>query len=332
MKNSMMRRRNITYPWTHWVLTGFLCLFFYIMGTHMSPGPSDDPVSAAVQAGTRPREALPEEKLASLGLSKWWTTPSLTKLERSAWEERPQVKLLRSTLEEFWDKDVPSRSKDLSPAASKVLVSGKHKMEESLDLAFLAHATNAAAIVETGMAIASSTVALLGSLYTRDESDTFVDSLTVHSIDPFQKGGFGGAGLDHIELALEKFGQTFEGYKVREPSHVFHLNYASVSMGELYDSSYSADFIFMDDGHKYDDNIVELYFATKMLRQGGFLVIDDAWMPSVVATLEYATSNLPFVQIHGLYKRGVVLLKTGDDHRVWDFHERFCTPENVGKF
>ena len=313
----------------------------------MSPGPSDDPVSgrstpcppclasegAAVQAGTRPQEALPEEKLASLGLSKWWTTPSLTKLERSAWGERPQVKLLRSTLEEFWDKDVPSRSKDVSPPASKLFVSGKINIEESLDLAFLAHATNAAAIVETGMAIASSTVALLGSLYTRDESDTFVDSLTVHSIDPWQKkGGYEGAGLDHIELALEKFSQTFEGYKVREPSHVFHLNYASVSMGELYDSSYSADFIFMDDGHKYDDNIVELYFATKMLRQGGFLVIDDAWMPSVVATLEYATSNLPFVQIHGLYKRGVVLLKTGDDHRNWDFHERFCTPENVGKF
>ena len=36
--------------------------------------------------------------------------------------------------------------------------------------------------------------------------------------------------------------------------------------------------------HEYDDNIVELYFAVRMLRQGGFLVIDDAWMPSVKAT------------------------------------------------
>lgn len=84
--------------------------------------------------------------------------------------------------------------------------------------------------------------------------------------------------------------------------------------------------------HEYDDNIVELYFAVRMLPQGGFLVIDDAWTPSVKATLEYATSNLPFVQIHGLYKRGVVLLKTGEDHRVWDFHAGFCTPENIGKF
>ena len=37
----------------------------------------------------------------------------------------------------------------------------------------------------------------------------------------------------------------------------------------------------MDDGHKFDENIVELYHVSKLLSVGGVLIIHDSWMPSV---------------------------------------------------
>jgi hypothetical protein len=257
-------------------------------------------------AAAHPYEEEPE-------LLKWLTTASLLTYKKSIWVNRPRVKHLQSLLEEFWGE------KDRMPLTD----SGPLPVDQQMDLAFLADATNSTLIIETGMAIATSTVALLGSFYARDGSDTFVDSLTVHSIDPYQQQGYKKSGLNNVQAALERFGQTFEGYKGREPSHVYHNNSAALSMAELYASTSCADLIFMDDGHKYDDNMLELYFSTRLLRPGGILVIDDIWMPSVKVTLAYATSNLPFVQIHGLYERGVVLLKTGNDDREWDFHVEF---------
>ena len=41
------------------------------------------------------------------------------------------------------------------------------------------------------------------------------------------------------------------------------------------------DLIFMDDGHRFDDNLLELYYAHRLLKVGGVLVMHDVWMPSV---------------------------------------------------
>ena len=61
----------------------------------------------------------------------------------------------------------------------------------------------------------------------------------------------------------------------------------------------------MDDGHKFDDNLLELYSVSKVLSLGGVLLLHDVWLPSTNKTLEFIDHNLQVLEkvplgIHGV--------------------------------
>lgn len=49
------------------------------------------------------------------------------------------------------------------------------------------------------------------------------------------------------------------------------------------------------DGHKFDDNLVELYHVAKLLSIGGVLAMHDVFLPAVQKTLGFIRANLPFL-------------------------------------
>ena len=47
------------------------------------------------------------------------------------------------------------------------------------------------------------------------------------------------------------------------------------------------DFIFVDGWHTFDHTLVDCFYATRLLRVGGYLVIDDLKIPPVRRAAEY---------------------------------------------
>ena len=54
---------------------------------------------------------------------------------------------------------------------------------------------------------------------------------------------------------------------------------ASMAVAWLHTQRVCFDAFFIDDGHKFDDIIVELFHVAKMLSFGGALMLHDNWMP-----------------------------------------------------
>lgn len=167
--------------------------------------------------------------------------------------------------------------------------------------------------VETGFAAGFSATALLAAAHGSGLA------LRHSAFDPFQTSDWGNRGLKAVDRLFARY-----------PAPAVHFEYvslpASVGLSQMYAKGECIDFAFMDDGHKFDDNMVELYFLNKMMGPGALLVMDDIWLPSVRATMSFAKSNLPFKQVL-LTERFVALLKTGRDSRDWNHYNAFDAAE-----
>ena len=70
--------------------------------------------------------------------------------------------------------------------------------------------------------------------------------------------------------------------------------------------------------------MLELYYAHRLLKVGGLLVMHDIWMPSVQKTIHWATSNLAFARVKsGMGKNMAFMVKTQTDHREWNHFVAF---------
>ena len=111
--------------------------------------------------------------------------------------------------------------------------------------------------LETGFANGGSAVAILSAL---DRGATHI------SIDPYQNSPppyfvYRAAGLRGVQrhMTTREVGPTF-----------VHINEtASLALATLLSHQLCVDLFFMDDGHRFDDNLLELYHAHVMLKQGG---------------------------------------------------------------
>ena len=143
------------------------------------------------------------------------------------------------------------------------------------DLRYLHHLVNVSEAVttgETGFASGLSALAMLTALRGGDAA-------AVHySIDPFQPA-FNNDGLRAVQLYERRVRE-----QARTPARFVHLNAtAGFGLAWLLRQRTCFDLFFMDDGHKFDENMVELYFVAKLLAVGGVLVLHDDWMESVQA-------------------------------------------------
>lgn len=97
-------------------------------------------------------------------------------------------------------------------------------------------------------------------------------------VDPFQNTSSGGVGTKHLREAGIDF---FELVEVKS-------EFALPRILEMTEGQF--DFIFIDGWHTFDHTLLDCFYATRLLRVGGYLAIDDVTFPSVKRWTRRATS------------------------------------------
>ncbi len=198
--------------------------------------------------------------------------------------------------------------------------------------------------LEIGCAYGLSSLHIVGALQQRVGAHHTI-------VDPFQSDMWEGVGIANLERA------DLTGYHlVEERSEVLMPRLAESEPG-------SFDLIFIDGWHTFDHTLMELFFANRMIREGGFIVVDDCNFSSVAKAVSYverypsyvvhsqspserglkriaatalqrvlperiAGAVLPRTFYDRMYVRTmfstmVALQKTGPDERNWDWFESF---------
>lgn len=101
-------------------------------------------------------------------------------------------------------------------------------------------------------------------------------SNVLHTIvDPFQISQWDGAGIRNLERAGVDYFEWLE-----ELSEI-----ALPSLLEEREGRY--DLVFVDGWHTLDHTLLDCFYATRLLRTGGYLVVDDIILPPVRRALNY---------------------------------------------
>lgn len=111
-------------------------------------------------------------------------------------------------------------------------------------------------------------------------------------IDPFQDTQWDGVGKCNLEAAGIEF---------------FHLIEAKSEFALpnlLEDMENKFDFVFIDGWHTFDHTMLDCFYATRLLRVGGYLVIDDLWLPSVRRATDFF-KNCPCYEEFGCVSKTV---------------------------
>lgn len=105
-------------------------------------------------------------------------------------------------------------------------------------------------------------------------------------IDPFQNTQWDGAGIKNLEEAGIDF------FKLIETS-------SEVALPRLLEQKESQfDFVFVDGWHTFDQTLVDCFYATRLLRVGGYLAIDDVYFPSIRRVVDFL-KNYPCYEKYG---------------------------------
>lgn len=124
------------------------------------------------------------------------------------------------------------------------------------------------------------------------------------AIDPYQSSTWKGVGATQARrLGADRF-ELLEQYSVHALSDFARA-------GERF------DFIFIDGNHRFDDVIVDFYLSDQILKPGGLMVLDDAWMASIRSVFSFILSNRAYEIVPQESTRMVALRKLHDDNRSW---------------
>ena len=134
------------------------------------------------------------------------------------------------------------------------------------------------------------------------------------SIDPFQREQWHNLGLYNLKrIKTENF------HKLYEDKSLNTLPYLLKERKKQY------DLIFIDGWHTFDYALVDLFYSSFLIKQHGYLILDDALHPGVAKLIKYIDTNyMGFLKkiTNGPRTFGVYI-KEGDDKRDWDYHKDF---------
>ncbi len=122
------------------------------------------------------------------------------------------------------------------------------------------------------------------------------------AIDPKQSALFHSIGLLNTQRAnLDHFLEFFEA-----PSYDI--------LPRLRQQEKHFDLIFIDGMHTFDFTLVDFFYADLLLKVGGYMILDDIWMPSVRKVLTYVLRNRKYQVVPTMLDHPPSLAK-----RAWQF-------------
>ena len=132
------------------------------------------------------------------------------------------------------------------------------------------------------------------------------------AIDPYERSMWNGIGLTATNV-------------LAPPGMFRFVEETSVSAAvELERVSSAYDLIFIDDGHRFEEVLVEFYIYAKLCKIGGLVILDDMWMSSVKTVASFVRTNRSdFSEIPTPIPNLCVFQKVGKDERKWHYFRPF---------
>lgn len=96
------------------------------------------------------------------------------------------------------------------------------------------------------------------------------------------------------------------------------------ALAKLVESDRRFDVIFIDGGHRFDEVLTDFGLSAAVCNPGGYILLDDNWMPSVKTAVAYVTENRPeFDPVPSPILRMAAFRKIGEDTREWNHFNPF---------
>lgn len=122
--------------------------------------------------------------------------------------------------------------------------------------------------LEVGCAWGLSSLFICFALQYREEAHHTI-------VDPFQMSQWDGVGVNNLISA------GFSNFRLIEEKSETALPNLLMKSEEAF------DFIFIDGWHTFDHTLIDIFYALRLVRIGGMIVIDDLTMPGVRQAVEY---------------------------------------------
>lgn len=226
------------------------------------------------------------------------TTPSPRSLHDLDLIGDPFAEVLRSMYSQQpqWGTDGQKHALDSTTRVS---------IEEGLFLYRLCRDSGARETLEIGCAFGFSTIYFLAALSSSADARHF-------AIDPLENSYWKGIGAKKVE----ELGMGSAFTLLEEVS--------TVAIPQLGTGKHRFDVIFIDGGHRFDDVLVDFTLSAVLCKQGGFIVFDDTWMPSVRKAISFVRRNrADFAELAVSVSNVSVFRRTSEDRRAWNHFEDF---------
>jgi predicted O-methyltransferase YrrM len=135
---------------------------------------------------------------------------------------------------------------------------------------FIAAHPDVVQTLEVGCAFGLSSLQITGSIAGRPGAHHII-------LDPCQSSDFHGIGIANLRRAGVNWFELRE-----EPSEIA----LPQLVGERPESF---DLIFIDGWHTFDHTLVDLFFANRLVRVGGYIIVDDCSMSAVAKAVDYVS-------------------------------------------
>jgi predicted O-methyltransferase YrrM len=177
-------------------------------------------------------------------------------------------------------------------------------IRQAIHLFELHRAERPALSIEVGLAYGFSTLVLAAAA--REHGGRHM------AIDPYAESVWHGVGLVHTRAVAEQ--DRFQHLAER----------SSTALARLAADGTSARLVYVDGNHRFDDVLIDMVLSDPLLEEGGLLLVDDTWMPSVQKALRFfETNRADYRREPCPVKNLAVLRKVARDERNWRHYVDF---------
>jgi predicted O-methyltransferase YrrM len=178
-------------------------------------------------------------------------------------------------------------------------------VEEGMCLYRLCRDIRAERTMEIGCAYGFSTLYFLAAISS--------NPLATHTaIDPYENNGWGGIAVQNARaVGMDKSFRLIE-----EKSFL--------AVPRLINDGTQFDVIFIDGYHRFDDTLVEFTLCGLTCKMGGYIILDDMWMPATRKAVSFVRRNRKdFCEVATPVLNLAAFQKVAEDKRNWDHFQDF---------